>query len=96
MISLVAKLKAQPGKESLLAEECVRLAMEVREKEKGCITYKPHVSVKDPAEIVFFEQYTDQEALDSHRQTPHYKSASAKFGELLAGPPEVLILKELK
>jgi len=96
VISLVAKLKARPGKESDLAEECVRLARAVRENEKECLAYIPHVSVKDPAEIVFFEQYAGPEALDNHRQTPHYKAASEKFKELLGAPPEVNILKELK
>ncbi|MCL6610520.1 MAG: antibiotic biosynthesis monooxygenase [Peptococcaceae bacterium] len=96
MISLVAKLKARPGKENLLAEECVRLAHAVRENEKDCLAYIPHVSVKDPAEIVFFEQYASQEALDNHRRTPHYRAASEKFKELLASPSEVTILKELK
>ncbi len=96
LISLVAKLRARPGKETLLAEECVRLAQAVRNQERGCLAYIPHVSVKDPAEIVFFEQYAGQEDLDNHRQTPHYKAASEKFKDLLAGPPEVTMLKELK
>lgn len=96
MISLVAKLKAKPGKESDLAGECVRLAQAVRENEKGCLQYIPHVSVKDPAEIVFFEQYADRETLENHRQTPHYKAAAEKFREYLAGPSEVTILRELK
>lgn len=95
MISLVAVLVAQPGKEAQLAEECVALAKSVRENEAGCLMYVPHVSVKNPARIVFFEKYKDQEALDGHRQTSHYKAAFAKFKELLAGPTEVTILKEL-
>ncbi|MHB8916909.1 MAG: putative quinol monooxygenase [Desulfocucumaceae bacterium] len=95
MISLVAVLEAQPGKEAHLAEECAALAKSVRENEAGCLMYVPHVSVKNPAKIVFFEKYKDQEALEGHRQTPHYKAASAKFKEMLTGAPEVTILKEL-
>jgi len=95
IITIMAKLKAQPGKESILAEECALLAQQVRKEEKGCLAYIPHVSLKDSSEIFFFEQYADQEALENHRHTPHYKAASAKFKEVLAAPPEVNILKEL-
>lgn len=95
MITVIAKLKAREGKEALLAETCALLAGEVREKEKDCLMYIPHVSLKSPAEIVFVEKYANQEAFDNHRQTPYFKAASGKFKELLDGPPEVNILKEL-
>lgn len=95
MITLIAKLKAQPGKESLLAEECKKIAQEVREKEKGCLMYIPHVSVDSTAEIVFVEKYADQEAFDAHFQTPYFKALADKFGDLLDGEPELQILKEL-
>lgn len=95
MISLVAVLEARPGKEAQLAEECAALAKSVRENEAGCLMYVPHVSVKNPAKIVFFEKYKDQEALEGHRQTPYFKAAFEKFKDLLAGPTEVTILKEL-
>lgn len=35
MITLIAKLKAKPGKETLLAEVCAKVVKEVREKERG-------------------------------------------------------------
>lgn len=95
MISLVARLRAKPGKEADLAGECLRLARAVRENEKDCLAYIPHVSVKNPAEIFFFEQYASPEALENHRQTPHYRAASEKFRDLLEGPSEVHILEEL-
>ncbi len=95
MITLIARLKAKPGKESLLAEESKKIAQEVRENEKACLMYIPHVLVKNPAEIVFVEKYVDQEALDAHFQTPYFKALAEKFGDLLDGEPELKILKEL-
>ena len=95
MISLVAKMKSRPGMESRLAEVCMNLARTVRENEKGCLAYIPHVSVKDPSEIIFYEQYESQEALEIHRKTPYFQAAFAEFKELLAGPSEVTILKKL-
>lgn len=95
MITVLARLKAKPGMESILAEGCIALAKEVHEKEKGCLMYIPHVSIENPAEIVFFEKYADQEALQAHMQSPYFMAVAAKFPELLDGKPVIQILKEL-
>jgi quinol monooxygenase YgiN len=95
MITVLARLKARPGMESLLAEECMALAREVREKEKGCLMYIPHVSKENPAEIIFFEKYTDQEALQTHMKSPYFTAVAVKFHEILEGQPVIQILKEL-
>jgi quinol monooxygenase YgiN len=95
MITLTAKLKAQPGKEALLAKECIKLAESVREKEKGCVMYVPHISAENFAEIVFFEKYSDQAAFDFHGQTPYFKAFTEKFDELLDGELQIQFLNEL-
>lgn len=96
MVTLIAKVKAKPGKESLLVEECLKIVKEVREKEPGCTMYVPHVSVNNPAEIVFVEKYVDQQALDNHMNTPYFKALAGKFKELLDGPLDIMFLKELE
>ncbi|MDF9409708.1 MAG: Antibiotic biosynthesis monooxygenase [Pelotomaculum sp. PtaB.Bin013] len=95
MITLVAKLKAKPGKEALLAEELIKQAKEVRDKEKECLMFIPHVSIDKPAEMVLFEKYADQEAFRIHFETPHFKAVAQKFDELLDGQIEVIKLNEL-
>ncbi len=95
MITIVALLKAQPGKEALLAEECLKVARLVRENEQGCLMYLPHASVNNPAEITFIEKYADQEALEFHAQTPYFKQFGKNVKELLAGKPQLQYLKEL-
>jgi len=95
MITLIARLKAQPGKEALLAEECIKLAKNVRENEKGCLMYIPHVSTENPAEIVFVEKYTDQEAFNTHGQTPYFKAYKEKCGGLTDGNSQLQFIKEL-
>ena len=95
MVTILARLKAKPGKEKLLAEECVKIAQEVREKEKGCKMYVPHVSANNPGEFVFFEQYENQEAFDIHAGSPHFKALAKKFGDLLDGPPVIEKLNEI-
>jgi quinol monooxygenase YgiN len=96
MITIIARLKAKPGKESLLYEECRKIAKLVRDQEPGCVMYVPHASKNNPAEIVFVEKYADKTALDNHLQTPYYMALRAQYGDLIVGAPEVEMLKELE
>ena len=41
-------------------------------KEDGCYQFDVVVSKDDENEFLFYEVYKDAEALDSHRQTPHF------------------------
>lgn len=95
MVTILAKLKARPGKEKILADECVQLAKEVRNNESGCLLYIPHVSVENPEEIVFFEKYQDQSAFDFHAATSYFKAFAAKLGELLDESLIIQVLNEL-
>jgi quinol monooxygenase YgiN len=72
MVTLIARLTAKPGKETLLAEECMKICKIVRKQEQGCLMYMPHVSADNPAEIVFVEKYVDQDALNAHSQSPYF------------------------
>lgn len=96
MITIIAELKAQSGKERELAEACRQLAGEVRAKEEGCLMYIPHVSADDPGKIVFFEKYKDAEAQKAHRHSEHFRAAGAKFKDLTDGAPQVYVLTELE
>jgi len=95
LVTLIAELKAVAGKEAILAGECVKIAREVREKENGCLMYVPHVSTKNPGEIIFVEKYESQEAFDAHLQTAHFKAFAEKFKDLLDGSPVLQFYQEL-
>ncbi|MHB8125929.1 MAG: putative quinol monooxygenase [Desulfitobacteriaceae bacterium] len=95
MFTLVATLKAKPGKEVELTEICTQLTKEVHSKEKDCLMYIPHVAKDDPSEIIFIEKYTDEQAFKSHAESAHFKEAAHKFADLLAGPPQLSFLLEL-
>ncbi len=95
MYTLIATLKAKPGKEAELAKVCAQLAKEVRANEDGCLMYIPHVAKKDPTEIIFFEKYKDDQAFKAHGETAYFQEASRKFKDLLESPPQVKFLIEL-
>lgn len=94
MITYVATLKALPGKEAELAEFSVWLTKEVQ-KEEGCVMCIPHVAKDDPAEIVIFEQYKDEQALEAHNKSVHMQEAGKKIKNLVAAPPQIKFLIEL-
>jgi len=95
MITVIAIMKAQQGKESLLAEEAKKVARQVRENEPGCLLYIPHTGTKDPAELIFVEKYSDQAAFDAHVGTAYLKAFTAQFRDLLEDKPVIKIMREL-
>lgn len=95
MITVLATLKALPGKEDELKEICMGLAQKVQANEPGCLIYLPHTAKDDPAEITFIEKYKDQQAFKEHCKTAYFLEASNKFKELIAGPLQVKFLEEL-
>jgi quinol monooxygenase YgiN len=40
--------------------------------EPGCVTYVPHWVEGDNTTVLIYEQYTDEAALEFHRNTPHF------------------------
>lgn len=91
---LIAKLKAQEGKEAELEKVVKEILPKVKEEE-GTLKYSFNRSIKDPSVFVFYEKYVDQEALNIHSATPHFKEMSAALGSLLAAPPEIELYSEI-
>ncbi|EHQ89409.1 putative quinol monooxygenase [Desulfosporosinus youngiae] len=96
MITILAFMKALPGKENELAEVCALLANEVKVNEKGNFMYKVHVAAADPSEFILVEKYEDEQALEIHRNTAYLKEAKVKFQTLLAVPLQLKFLNELE
>jgi quinol monooxygenase YgiN len=58
------------------AEQAVTLLSRMSEltrTEEGNLMYIAHRSPTDPHRFFLYEQYTDQEALDFHRASPHFQ-----------------------
>lgn len=94
MYTIIAKLTARQGREQQLVDAITGLTKTTRE-ETGCIAYIPHVVANNPSEIIIFEQYVDEAALQFHAQSPHFKAVfEARFDELLSKPLEITVLNE--
>jgi len=90
MITIVAKLQANAGKEDELRTVLTEMIGNVRKNEAGkALAYSLHTADNDPTLFMFYEQYADADAVTAHGQTDHMKAMGAKLGGLLAGRPVI-------
>jgi len=83
MYTTLGIVAAQQGKLTLLAEIFTTLAKETRAKEKGCLEYRPYISSEDSSKIIVFAEYVDQEAFQTHRESPYFKAAQEQVRSVL-------------
>jgi autoinducer 2-degrading protein len=56
--------------------------------EPGCLRFDVIQDRDDPSRLYFYEVYRDEAALETHRQTPHFKFYVEKTQDWLAAAPE--------
>jgi quinol monooxygenase YgiN len=71
MIVLIVHMQAKPDKLEEFKQLLLAMTVETR-KEPGCVQYVAHQSTDNPQNFAFYEQYTDEAALQSHRESPHF------------------------
>ncbi|MFD1772462.1 putative quinol monooxygenase [Paenibacillus rhizophilus] len=81
-ISITAILQAKPGKEQLLYQELVKAVAPSR-SEEGCIKYVLHQSIENNAVFVFYEIWKDEESINLHIETDHYKQYRRNIEDLI-------------
>ena len=90
MITIVAKLQANPGKEGELEAVLKKMVAAVKQNESGKVpTYSLHTAKDDPTLFMFYEQYADADAFAAHGQTEHMKEMGGSLRGLLAGRPVI-------
>jgi len=72
MISFIVRFRFAPEDRADVAATVALLAAESR-REPGCVSYVPHQLQDDPDTMLIYEQYRDAQALDAHRESPHFK-----------------------
>ena len=96
-LTVVARIRAAPGKADALAAFLVEQAAEVRRREPGCLAYRVHRSTTDPDLFVFYETYVDDAAFDLHRSARHlaeFRERRERAG-LTTGAVEVELFRPL-
>ena len=95
MITVVATIELQPGKGEEFIKE-YRKAFPKVMKDPGARAYILHRDLKNADKFYFYEQYTDQKALDYHTSTPHFKEFFTTTGKFFAKPPIIEMCEEVK
>ena len=97
VLTVVARLRAAPGKGDALAALLTEQAAVIRKSEPGCLIYRPHRSTTDPDLFIFYEMYENDAAFDLHRKSPHlasYRQRREREG-LLEGAVDVQVFRAL-
>jgi quinol monooxygenase YgiN len=82
MHTTVARFKITPGKEAEAEAAIQKQAAAVQAQEPGALAYIFHRNRKDPSEILVFEIYADDDAVQTHRGSPHMAEFGALFGSV--------------
>ena len=93
-LTLLARLKAKPGKENALKAALMKLVPASR-AEAGCINYDLHEDNNDSSVYWFYENWKDEAALAAHTQEPHYLELGRVKDDLLAEPVQLMRLTEI-
>jgi quinol monooxygenase YgiN len=94
MIRIVAQSVVKDDKR----EEYIQLAKELIEKskqEQGCISYGLFQDINNPSIITFIEDWEDQNAIDLHNKTEHFKRIVPLFADLRVSKGDVNLYREV-
>lgn len=72
MICFTVRMRFRPEDRATVAEILAQLAHASRQ-EPGCVTYIPHTVDGEADTVVIYEQYADQQAVDAHRASTHFR-----------------------
>ncbi len=72
MIALLVTIRIQPQHREAFMEAMLDDARHSVQDEPGCLRFDVLEDVDDPSRIFLYEVYRDEEALEAHRQAPHF------------------------
>ncbi len=73
MIVLVVQWLAHMGDEEKVKSIFQKLAAASR-KEPGCLMYLVNQHIDNPRRFILYEHYKDMDALQAHRESPHFQT----------------------
>ncbi|TRY14815.1 antibiotic biosynthesis monooxygenase [Shewanella hanedai] len=91
MIYLLARFKAQSGKEDALLVLLESVVIAAR-NELGCVEYELHEENKNKGHFIFIKKFVDSAAYEKHQNTIHFKRLIREMTNLITTPPEIIML----
>ena len=95
MVCVLATLKVKADKTQDFETIFKKLSEDVRSNEEGNIFYQVAKDRENENTYLVLEHYKDQESVDSHGKSDHFRSAGREIGECLDGPPIIKYLDAL-
>jgi quinol monooxygenase YgiN len=92
MIAVIATLRIQDGKAEQFEALFRDLVSQVRSNESGNVAYQLCRSRTEPNTYKVLEIYRDEQALEAHSASEHFRAAVPGWGSALAGRPEIELL----
>jgi quinol monooxygenase YgiN len=89
---VIARAKAQPGREAELQQALVANAAASR-NDAGCVSYS--VLRGDGGVFMALERWSSRPEFDQHMTTGHVQTLLQTIMPLLTGPPEIQVLQEV-
>ncbi len=93
-LTVVAQIKAKPGKEAQVRQELLSLVAPSR-KDAGCLNYDLHQGLDNPALFLFHENWSSKVYLDQHLQKPDLQKVLARVGQLVAEAPQITLWEKI-
>jgi quinol monooxygenase YgiN len=88
MIMVTAKITAKPGERDNVILKAKDL-IESSRSESGCIGYNLYASTEDDDVLMMLEQWKNQDVLDTHMKTEHFKAFGEVVEDILAGELDI-------
>jgi quinol monooxygenase YgiN len=86
MFIITAKLTVKPERKTDLIRLAKDLVKHSREEE-GCLNYSVFVDQVSENTLLFYEEWANQEAIERHSATAHFKAFMDSIPELIASQP---------
>jgi quinol monooxygenase YgiN len=71
VLIVIAQYLTKPGAADEVARVLRRHAAD-SQSEPGCLEFTVHQSTDSPERFVLYERYTDEDAFEAHRTSPHF------------------------
>ena len=84
MYCIVVKTELKPGKREAFLQTMLPNAEASVSLEAGCHVFDILEAQEEPDTFYLYEIYADEDALQAHKQTDHYRESRAVVNELIA------------
>ena len=83
MYCIIVKVELKPGTRAQFLPAMLDNARASVSEEPGCMVFDVLEAREERDTFYLYEIYSDQDALQEHKQTPHYQSTRAVINELI-------------